>query len=171
MCSIDFITSGQLFLYLEQKSYIRRTMASLCGARPPKSPSNCPPGEEKTTSSRLDHLAPMANATADAIFQIFTLGTTAKHMCEGEFESLKAIHAVSPHFVPENYAWGKYTQDVPETYFLLAEFRDIGEQVRALSPALFRYTPADNDLSSFIFLLRFGPHWLSTSVPFACHIK
>lgn len=61
-------------------------------------------------------------------------------MCEGEFESLKAIHAVSPGFVPEPYAWGKYTQENPETYFLLAEFRDVGKQVRALRSVLFRYT-------------------------------
>ena len=50
-------------------------------------------------------------------------------MCEGEYESLKAIHAVSPLFVPKPYAWGKYKKDEPETYFLLAEFRDVGEQV------------------------------------------
>ena len=50
-------------------------------------------------------------------------------MCEGEFESLKAIHAISPRFVPRPYAWGKYSQETPETYFLLAEFRDVGEQV------------------------------------------
>ena len=50
-------------------------------------------------------------------------------MCEGEYESLKAIYAVSPSFVPKPYAWGKYEQEEPETYFLLAEFRDVGEQV------------------------------------------
>ena len=60
-------------------------------------------------------------------------------MCEGEFESLKAIHAVSPAFVPEPYAWGKYTQEEPETYFLLAEFRDVGKQVRASRFEVFRY--------------------------------
>ena len=52
-------------------------------------------------------------------------------MCEGEFESLKAMYAVSPDFVPKPYAWGKYSKDNPETYFLLAEFRDVGQQVRA----------------------------------------
>ena len=50
-------------------------------------------------------------------------------MCEGEFESLKAIHAVSPGFVLEPYAWGKYTEEDPKTYFLLAEFRIVGTQV------------------------------------------
>ena len=74
------------------------------------------------------------------IFQVVTLGATGKHMCEGEFESLEAIHAASPGFVPESYAWGKYTQEDPETYFLLAEFRDVGKQVRALTSAVFRYT-------------------------------
>lgn len=51
-------------------------------------------------------------------------------MCEGEFESLKAIYTVSPGFVPKPYAWGKLSQVEDETYFLLAEFRDVGEQVR-----------------------------------------
>lgn len=74
------------------------------------------------------------------MFQVVTLSATGKHMCEGEFESLKAIHAVSPGFVPEPYAWGKYTQEDPETYFLLAEFRDVGKQVRAIRFVFTRYT-------------------------------
>ena len=65
-----------------------------------------------------------------------TLGETGRHMCEGEFESLKAIHAVSPSFVPQPYAWGRYRREDPETYFLLAEFRDVGEQVRNHSASL-----------------------------------
>jgi protein-ribulosamine 3-kinase len=51
-------------------------------------------------------------------------------MCEGEYELLKAIYAVSPSFVPKPYAWGKYEESTPETYFLQAAFRDVGEQVR-----------------------------------------
>jgi len=47
-----------------------------------------------------------------------------------DFESLKAIYAVSPSFVPRPYAWGKYCKADQETYFLLAEFRTVGEQVR-----------------------------------------
>lgn len=52
-------------------------------------------------------------------------------MCQGEYESLKAIYAVSPRFVPEPYAWGQYKNesDGSEHYFLLAEFRNVGEQV------------------------------------------
>jgi fructosamine-3-kinase len=49
-------------------------------------------------------------------------------MVEGEFESLKAMHAVSPGFVPEPYGWGHYSQDGKEYYFLLEQFRLVGEQ-------------------------------------------
>lgn len=45
------------------------------------------------------------------IFQVVTMGAPGKHMCEGEFESLKTIHTVSARFVPEPYAWGKYAQE------------------------------------------------------------
>ena len=53
-----------------------------------------------------------------------------RQMCEGEFRSLQEIYAVSPAFVPKPFAWGKYQQQEPETYFLLTEFRLIREQVR-----------------------------------------
>ena len=49
-------------------------------------------------------------------------------MIEGEFESLKAIHSVSSTFAPMPYAWGRLEKREPEAYFLLAEFRDVGEQ-------------------------------------------
>lgn len=50
-------------------------------------------------------------------------------MCEGEFESLTAIHAATPGFCPEPYAWGRCANTDTETYFLLVEFRDIASQV------------------------------------------
>jgi hypothetical protein len=59
-------------------------------------------------------------------------------MCEGEYESLKAIYAISPSFVPEPYAWGKYKDEAYPTYFLLAQFRDVGEQVRVHSLVEYR---------------------------------
>ena len=52
--------------------------------------------------------------------------------CEGEYESLKAIHAISPGFVPEPFAWGKCHNKEPEACFLLEEFRDIRDQVGPL---------------------------------------
>lgn len=66
----------------------------------------------------------------DYFVKAFSLGDLGKCMCEGEFESLKAIRTISSSFVPEPHAWGRY-QDDPETYFLLADFRYIGEQVRS----------------------------------------
>ena len=49
-------------------------------------------------------------------------------MCRGEFESLKAIQAVSPGFVPKPYAWGRIG-NAEGGYFLLVEFRHIKSQV------------------------------------------
>lgn len=79
-------------------------------------------------------------------------------MCQGEFESLKAIHAFSPRFVPEPYAWGRYSQMDPETYFLLAEFRDVGKQVRASRFAVLKHTPSKQVWSDFFLLLHIGNH-------------
>ncbi|KAI9690718.1 MAG: hypothetical protein M1820_009870 [Bogoriella megaspora] len=95
--------------------------------------------------------------------KVVSLGDTGRHMCEGEFESLKAIHTVSPGFVPEPYAWGKYKQASPEVYFLLAEFREVGEQPadpNKLAPRL-----ADLHLRSESPTGKFGFH-IST-----CHAK
>lgn len=61
-------------------------------------------------------------------------------MCEGEFESMKAIRETCPEFCPEPYAWGRYARQDPETHFLLGEFREIGNQVRdATEAALLRH--------------------------------
>lgn len=62
------------------------------------------------------------------VWQVTALDSIGKNMTEGEFESLKALHLVSPSLVPEVFAWGKFEDLEPETYFLLAEFRDVGEQ-------------------------------------------
>ncbi|KAL8826747.1 MAG: hypothetical protein Q9170_007285 [Blastenia crenularia] len=64
----------------------------------------------------------------DYFLKVAALGETGRLMIEGEFESLKAIHAVSPSFAPEPFAWGHYRKEGLETYFLLAEFREVGEQ-------------------------------------------
>ncbi|KAL8787663.1 MAG: hypothetical protein Q9213_002094 [Squamulea squamosa] len=59
---------------------------------------------------------------------VVTLGSTGRSMCEGEYKSLVEIYEVSPEFVPRPYAWGRYRELQPEVYFLLTEFRDIGDQ-------------------------------------------
>ena len=64
-------------------------------------------------------------------FETTGLEEAGRTMAEGEFESLKALHAVSPELVPTPYAWGKLGSKSPsglDTYFLLAEFREVGEQ-------------------------------------------
>ncbi|CAN9277453.1 unnamed protein product [Alternaria alternata] len=66
---------------------------------------------------------------ADNYFlKVVSLGSIGRHMCEGEYESLKSIYAVSPSFVPQPYGWGQIDEGLAETYFLLAAFRDVGEQ-------------------------------------------
>ncbi|KAF4618407.1 hypothetical protein G7Y89_g14895 [Cudoniella acicularis] len=67
----------------------------------------------------------------ELLSQVATLGETWQHMCKGEFESLKAIYSVPPYFAPKSHAWRKYARNGTgnvDTYFLLAEFRDVGQQ-------------------------------------------
>lgn len=47
-------------------------------------------------------------------------------MCQGEFESLKTMYAVVPTFMPKVYNWGHLR--LGPGYFLLAEFREVGQQ-------------------------------------------
>lgn len=49
-------------------------------------------------------------------------------MCEGEYESLKAIYAVSPSFVPQPWGWGQYRNAPTPTFFMLTDFREVGKQ-------------------------------------------
>lgn len=51
-------------------------------------------------------------------------GAVGKAMVVGEFESMSAIHAVAPEFVPRPVAWGQYA-DVPATYFFLCAYRSM----------------------------------------------
>ena len=71
----------------------------------------------------------MFRSNTHAGFQLVSLGELGRCMCEGEYESLRAINEVSPGFVPTPYAGGKLEQGAPGTYFLLTEFREIREQV------------------------------------------
>ena len=45
-------------------------------------------------------------------------------MLHGEFESMKAIYALLPDFVPKPIAWGTY-KSMPNTHFFLCEYREM----------------------------------------------
>ncbi|CAN9245293.1 unnamed protein product [Alternaria alternata] len=66
--------------------------------------------------------------TDNYFLKVVSLGSIERHMCEGDYESLKPIYAVSPSFVPQPYGWGQIDEGLAETYFLLAAFWDVGEQ-------------------------------------------
>ncbi|EPE34169.1 hypothetical protein GLAREA_07182 [Glarea lozoyensis ATCC 20868] len=53
-------------------------------------------------------------------------GKTGRVMCEGEFEAMKALNAIIPTMAPYVWAWGKYQNE--EAYFMIADFREPGEQ-------------------------------------------
>ncbi|KAK4169569.1 hypothetical protein QBC43DRAFT_284026 [Cladorrhinum sp. PSN259] len=74
-------------------------------------------------------IARLPNGTIHSYFikVLSQSGDVGKQMCHGEFESLKAIHQVSPGFVPQPYAWGEISEE-NESYFLLVEFREIAQQ-------------------------------------------
>ncbi|OXV05677.1 hypothetical protein Egran_06556 [Elaphomyces granulatus] len=47
-------------------------------------------------------------------------------MCEGEFESMKALNSVISTIAPQPWAWGKCKNE--ESYFMIVDFREVGEQ-------------------------------------------
>jgi len=51
-----------------------------------------------------------------------------REMLNGEFESMTALYATSPEFVPKPYAWGSY-QSLPDTHFFLSGFHDMIEEL------------------------------------------
>ncbi|KAK4110824.1 hypothetical protein N656DRAFT_799558 [Canariomyces notabilis] len=90
------------------------------------------------------------------------LGPIGKQMCHGEFESLKAIDAVSPGFVPKPYAWGEIGRE-EGSYFLPVEFRHIGRQLA--EPSKLARRLADMHMRSVSPTGKFGFHVAT------CHAK
>jgi protein-ribulosamine 3-kinase len=70
----------------------------------------------------------LANGAPKAFFIKVVSNEIGKNMVHGEFESMKAIHAVSPDFVPKPIAWGTY-KTIPDTHFFLCEFREMMEDM------------------------------------------
>src|SRR5690348_16690647 len=56
-------------------------------------------------------------------------GSTGRRLLEGEFNSMSELHKTMPNFVPEPYAWGKYSSERPETYFFLSEFIEMSNRM------------------------------------------
>jgi protein-ribulosamine 3-kinase len=94
-----------------------------------------------------------------------SLGDLGRVMIEGEFESLKAINAVAPEFAPLPHGWGKYrgSRCTEDTYFLLAQFREVGEQPP--DPIKFTARLADMHKRSVSPTGKFGFHTTT------CHAK
>lgn len=51
-------------------------------------------------------------------------------MCQGEYESLKAIYETVPEFCPKPHAWGECAGSDRGTCFLLTKYREVAYKVR-----------------------------------------
>ena len=47
-----------------------------------------------------------------------------RRMMHGEFESMSALYAIVPDFVPKPYAWGSY-RDIEGVHFFLCDFQSV----------------------------------------------
>ncbi len=65
----------------------------------------------------------LGDGTSQSYFIKAVSGATGKKMVHSEFESMRAIHAITPDFVPRPIAWGTY-RNIPDTHFFLCEFRE-----------------------------------------------
>ncbi|KAK0639450.1 Fructosamine kinase-domain-containing protein [Cercophora newfieldiana] len=72
-------------------------------------------------TSRIDVL--LSDGTPQTFFIKVVSKDQGKNMVHGEFESMRTIYGVLPELIPKPIAWGAYDA-VPETYFILSEFRD-----------------------------------------------
>ncbi|KAK7994217.1 hypothetical protein PG989_007598 [Apiospora arundinis] len=66
--------------------------------------------------------------THQSFFIKVVSGEIGLHMVKGEFESMKAIHALQPEFAPVPIAHGSY-QSIPDIHFFLCEFREMKEEM------------------------------------------
>lgn len=71
-------------------------------------------------TNRIDVL--LRDGTPQSFFIKALSNEQGQNMTKGEFESIKAMHAVLPIFVPKPIACGAY-DTAPDTHFLLCEFR------------------------------------------------
>ncbi len=70
----------------------------------------------------------LADETDRSFFLKVTPGESGHGMMHGEFESMQAIHSVTPDFVPKPIAWGTFKSD-PNLHFFLCEYVDMNGEL------------------------------------------
>ena len=75
-----------------------------------------------SNTGRID--VELVDGTTQSYFIKVISQETGKNMMQGEFESMKAIHTLSPDFAPKPLAWGTY-RSIPDTHFFLCQFREM----------------------------------------------
>lgn len=70
----------------------------------------------------------LADETPHSYFIKVVSTDTGKRMVHAEFESMKAIHGITPDFAPRPMAWGSY-ETTPDTHFFLCEFRHFDDEM------------------------------------------
>ena len=66
----------------------------------------------------------LSDGSSQSFFIKVLSGETGKNMVHAEFESMNAIHSVTPEFAPKPIAWGTY-ESIPDTHFFLTEYREM----------------------------------------------
>lgn len=70
----------------------------------------------------------LIDGTPETFFIKVLSKEVGKNMIHGEFESMKAIHALMPDFAPKPMAWGTY-ETIPATHFLLCQYREMTDEM------------------------------------------
>lgn len=76
-------------------------------------------------------------------------------MMHGEFESMSALFATSPDFLPKPHAWGSY-KSITDTHFFLCDFHDMVEELPEISQ--FTKSVAELHLRSVSLTGKYGFH-------------
>ncbi|KAL4926638.1 uncharacterized protein BDV17DRAFT_293431 [Aspergillus undulatus] len=103
----------------------------------------------------VEDIASRSNPTASPCWEHINNGPHAAFLASGKYEFMKAINATLPSIAPKPWAWGSCKQD-PSHYFLLVDFRDVGEQPP--DPARFTARLAELHRKSIPSTGRFGFH-------------
>jgi protein-ribulosamine 3-kinase len=74
-------------------------------------------------------VARLPDGSTATYFLKVTTGENDRMMSEGQYEADKALYHCMPSFTARPFTWGRYRKEgIPPHYFLLSEFREIGQQ-------------------------------------------